>query len=349
MSITPTQSLNVTIGVNGGSGNPTPTGTVTQSSGSYSSAATTLQNGSVTIGIPAGSLAAGDNTLLATYIPDAAGSSAYESAENVAVVTVTGLAAPVFSPAAGTYAAAQTVTISDSTPGATIYYTANGTTPTTSSTQYSGAITVSSTETLEAIATATGYTASAVATAAYSINLPPPSFSIAGTAVSVAPGATTGNTSTITVTPSNGYTGTVNLSCAITPSAASDPATCSIPAEVTITGATAQTATLSVYTTAATALNQPMRRLWPSAGGAVLALAFFVGVRARRRNWRAMVGLLVLLAAIAGIGCGSGGGGGGGDGGGGGGGGTATGTYTITVTGTSGTTTAMGTVALTVR
>ena len=41
---------------------------------------------------------------------------------------------PAFSPVAGTYATAQTVTISDGTPGATIYYTTNGFTPTTSST-----------------------------------------------------------------------------------------------------------------------------------------------------------------------------------------------------------------------
>lgn len=76
--------------------------------------------------------------------------------------------APTFLPTAGTYASAQSVAISDTTPGAAIYYTTDGTTPTTGSTQYSAPITVGASETVTAIAVASGYTTSS-ASAAYVI------------------------------------------------------------------------------------------------------------------------------------------------------------------------------------
>ena len=78
-------------------------------------------------------------------------------------------ATPTFSPAAGTYTSAQSVTISSATEGATIYYTTDGTEPTTNSTQYNGAISVSSSTTIKAIATVAGYDNSSVATATYTI------------------------------------------------------------------------------------------------------------------------------------------------------------------------------------
>ena len=81
-------------------------------------------------------------------------------------------ATPTFSPAPATYTSAQSVTLSDSTTGATIYYTTNGTTPTAASTLYSAPIVVSSTTTINAIAVASGYTNSAVATGTYTINIP---------------------------------------------------------------------------------------------------------------------------------------------------------------------------------
>ncbi len=78
------------------------------------------------------------------------------------------LPAPTFGVSAGSYTSAQTVSIG-AIPGATIYYTINGQQPTTSSTQYTGPITVSSSEVIEAIAVETGYTDSPVAVANYQI------------------------------------------------------------------------------------------------------------------------------------------------------------------------------------
>ena len=60
-----------------------------------------------------------------------------------------------------------TATISCSTSGATIYYTLNGTTPTTSSTQYSSPITLSGACTIKAIAVKSGMTNSSVASQPY--------------------------------------------------------------------------------------------------------------------------------------------------------------------------------------
>jgi hypothetical protein len=77
---------------------------------------------------------------------------------------------PAISLATGTYHSAQTVSITDATPNALIYYTTNGSTPTAGSTPYSGKITVSNTETLKAIAYASGYTPSAVAAATYTLS-----------------------------------------------------------------------------------------------------------------------------------------------------------------------------------
>ena len=90
-------------------------------------------------------------------------------------------ATPTFSPAPGTYTAAQKVALKDATPGAVIYYTTNGTAPTTGSTKYAGtAISVGATEKIEAIAVATGFVNSVVASGAYTINLASPAVSPGG-------------------------------------------------------------------------------------------------------------------------------------------------------------------------
>ena len=77
-------------------------------------------------------------------------------------------ATPTFSPAAGSYEGTQNVTIS-STAGATIYYTTDGSTPSTSSSVYSSPIAVNADMTIKAYAVKANYDDSEVATAAYTI------------------------------------------------------------------------------------------------------------------------------------------------------------------------------------
>ena len=183
----------------------------------------------------------------------------------------------------------------------------------------------------------------------------PPTLVITGTPVNVSAGTTAA--STITVTPGATFTGNVVLTAAVTssPAGAQDLPMLSFgsTSPVSITGGAPGTANLTITTTAATsrALAYPERpgARWYAIGGAnlALALAFGMGIPARRRSRRTRLSLLFFLLALTGglLACGGGGSGGGG----GGNPGTTAGTYVITVTGTSGSTTAAGTVTLTVQ
>ena len=81
------------------------------------------------------------------------------------------VATPTFDPGGGNYTLPQLVSIATTTPGTTIYYTTNGSTPTTASTQYTGPILLLTDTTLKAIAVKSGWTQSAVATAFYNFLL----------------------------------------------------------------------------------------------------------------------------------------------------------------------------------
>lgn len=264
-SISTTQSAALTVTVSGGTGNPTPTGSVVLTDGGFTSAPAQLVNGNANLTIPAGALPLGDTTLTATYTPDSNSSSAYL-------------------PASGS--------------------------------------------------------------ADFEVTTVPADFTVTGTAVSVAPGATTGNTSTITLMPTGGFTGAISLSCSISPTAASDPATCSIPASVTINGSTAQTVTLTVNTTAPSSALNRREGVFGPIGGTAFACVLMVGFAGRRRKWLGALGMVLVLVFVGGaLGCSGGGSGGGG---GGGNAGTTPGSYTITVTATSGSITETGTISLTV-
>jgi sugar lactone lactonase YvrE/ribonuclease HI len=87
----------------------------------------------------------------------------------------TATASPTFSPGSATFSTAQTVTLSDSTAGAVIYYTTDGTAPTTASDVYSFPIAVNGNATLQAVAVAPGYSQSPAASATYVIQSGPTS------------------------------------------------------------------------------------------------------------------------------------------------------------------------------
>jgi Raf kinase inhibitor-like YbhB/YbcL family protein len=128
--------------------------------GSDPTAASTLYSAPITVSTT--------TTIKAVAIKAGMLNSAISSAAYT--ITIAQAAAPVFTPAAGTYTSAQTVAITSATAGASIYYTTNGSTPTAASTLYSAPLTVSTTTTIKAVAIKAGMTDSAVATAAYTIN-----------------------------------------------------------------------------------------------------------------------------------------------------------------------------------
>ena len=180
-------------------------------------------------------------------------------------------------------------------------------------------------------------------------------FTVAATPVSVSPGATIGNTSTITITPSGGLTGSVALTVAIasSPSGAQNLPSLSFGSTtpVSMTGDNPATAVLTISTTASTnaqARSSRPRLPWYASGGAALDCILLFGFPSRRRAWRSLAGMAILLFALAGgvLACSatfnnlddpppiSG---------------TTAGNYTLTVTGVSGTTTASATISLTVQ
>jgi trimeric autotransporter adhesin len=212
------------------------------------------------------------------------------------------------------------------------------------------------------IVAVSGITTTTSATASSSSFSPDAQVTVTGTVTASSGAPPTGSVyfPTITVTPSNGFTGTVALACAFTSNAVTSPATCSLsPTSVDITTSGALTSTLTINTTGATPAQKQVNKLfWPSTSGAAVAFLLFFLTPRRRPHWPGMLGLLVVFAGLTGVGCGRSGGNGGsvaGSNGGGGGGtgagntGTTAGSYTVTVTGTSGSASQMTAVTLTVN
>jgi hypothetical protein len=283
-SITTAQPLTFTISVAAlaGTGAGVPTGTVTASDGTTAgtSAATALSNGSATITFPANTLAANaSDTFTISYAPPNTGATFANASTfvNVAItqgvtpaiaVSGTSITTTAGSPGSSTI----TVTPSGGFTGAVnlactvtgpsgatsvptcsftpAMVTITGTTAATSmlnvattSTTTTGAYTV----TVKAADVATGKVTASTPLALTVNATATPGISLSGAAISIALPATTGS-STITVTPSGGFTGAVNLACVVTgPTGAVFVPTCAFSASsVTISGTTPATSTLNV-------------------------------------------------------------------------------------------------------
>lgn len=165
-------------------------------------------------------------------------------------------------------------------------------------------------------------------------------------AVSAAPASLTvprggAGTTTVSITPQSGFSGTVNLTCQVS-GGTTLPPTCSLAQpSVTLTSGAASDV-LTVATQGSAALHIPAAPAgspWYTAGGATLASLLLLGLPGRRRAWQRMLSLLLVVVAIGFAGCGgsssprS----------------TPSGSYTVTVTATSGSTTQTSTVNVTVQ
>jgi hypothetical protein len=143
-------------------------------------------------------------TTLKAFAKDTAGnSSAVQTVTYTLGASDTTAPTVTASPAAGTYTSAQSVTLS-ANETATIYYTTNGTTPTTASTVYSGPISISATTTLQFIGKDSAGNTSTPVAATYTINLPADT---TAPVLTITPAATF--TDTQTVTMSINETGTI--------------------------------------------------------------------------------------------------------------------------------------------
>jgi hypothetical protein len=143
--------------------------------GSIPTTASKLYSGSITV----------NSSQTIKAIAKASGTLASAVATAAFTITSPVADAPVISPGSGTYSAIQSVTITDTTAGAKIYYSTDGSTPTIASNLYIGPITVNVTETIRAIAVATGYTSSSISAATFTITTPYPSYGSGFTASSL--------------------------------------------------------------------------------------------------------------------------------------------------------------------
>ena len=337
--------ITVTVSVSGPTGAATPTGTVTlaqtDNGGSYSSPATNLSSGVATFNIAADTLATGTDTLKATY----GGDSNYTSETQTATIVISGVAlltpTVTVTPGTNTVDSSQSLALS-------VKVTGTGVTPSGTVTLTSPSLTPAPSATLDASGSAiltipggslssgtptitVSYSGDAVYSPATgnspAVTVTQSTFAL--TASTPSPRSRRAELATATISGSQSttdYTGTISFgsanACTLTNQPSGDNTSalpgCSISGSITYQNGSASgsaTATVTTIASSTSSLAYPKLRNgkgWMGmGGGAVLAFLVFLGVPARRRSWRAMLGLVVLIAALGSLSaCGGGGGGG---------------------------------------
>ena len=353
-SLTTTTAAQVQVTVSGSGATSTGSVTLTESTlTGQASMSGTLASGAYTFTLPAGFLAGGSGTLNASYTGD----SNYGSGSSSVTIQVS------FATTALTVTPAQTSIAANATVNVNVTATAvAGITPTGNITLTAGSFTsqggalangsasfvipantfTAGTQSLSVLYAGDMHYSPTSATATISITPSTATYSLSASSLGTINNGSSG-ASTITVSGSGNYTGSVTLGCALTnsPSGATTLPTCTasttpIALSSTATSGTG-TVTISTTTTTTASLRPPRSSLDPArvlAAGLALGFLALFAIPARRRAWRSLVGCLLLLVTLVGGIASCGGSGGGSGGGGSGGGGVTSGSYTFTVTGT---------------
>ncbi|MGD0480588.1 MAG: protease pro-enzyme activation domain-containing protein [Terracidiphilus sp.] len=370
---TNTLSVTVTVAGMSGAVPPTGSVTLTASGSTYTATNTLNNSGSYTFTIPANSLpgttGGQSDTLTASYSGDVNYAAKTGTGSVTVTTTVASLTPTVtVTPASNTLNSASSLSVTVSVTGTgpvptgTITLSGGGY---TSSAETIGtspcASNINCVFTIPANSLSSGadtLTAAYSGDSNYKSGSNTGSVTVTESTFTLTPGTpsstsvTPGQSATVTVTaaPTAGYTGTLTLTCAQTSTTASggdgttcNPSgsdqinllTCGASCSVTFTIGTSPAIIASLEHPNLPGNNKgPGGSEWLGAGsGAILALLVFFGIPARRRSWRSMLSILVVLVAIGTLAsCGGGSTNGGGGGGGQSDPGTTAGTYTYTVT-----------------
>jgi hypothetical protein len=358
------QTVTFTATVTPASGTATPSGTITFKNGSAQLAAVALDNTGKAV-YTTSTLAAATYSVTAVYSGDSNDASSISSAvslvvNTVVVATSTSLTASSTSPAAGTsvtFTAKVTPAAGSVVPTGTVTFLNGATTLGSGTLNASGVATYSTTalptgsDSITASYAANGNFAASVSPAVVvAVSAPPAAdFSISLNPTSSTVTATGGSaTATVTITPINGFSAATSLACSGLPSGG----TCTFnPSSVTPKGAAATSNLMVAISTASAMVSaKPL----PPAGrretdfhsgsfvisAASLLVFFGLGFTSRkiRKTWASYLGLVIILAGVAGgaVGCAGGKK-------------PPAGPYSVTVTGTAGSLTHSVTYTITVK